>query len=122
MVESSYLSVIRVWAAMAWADGVLAEVESEALRRLIDRAPMLNEEDRRAALGFLARPVELELHSLGRLARDARAGIYRSAVHLAALDRHIAEAERRLLERLRAGLGLSQAEAVAIEGSLRLGA
>lgn len=103
---------------MAWADGVLAEVEGQALRRLIERAPMLGEEDRRTALGFLARPVDLALDGLGQLDRETRAALYRSAVHLAALDRRIAEAERRLLERLRVGLGLSQAEAAAIECSL----
>src|SRR5205814_8374401 len=38
MAESQLLSVIRMWAAVAWADGVLAEPEAEGLRRLIRTA------------------------------------------------------------------------------------
>ena len=35
MAESQFLSVIRVWASMAWADGVIHDAEAQALRRLM---------------------------------------------------------------------------------------
>ena len=44
MAESQILSVIRVWAAVAWADGVLAEAEAEGLRRLIRTAELTADE------------------------------------------------------------------------------
>ena len=120
MKESQYLSVIRVWAALAWADGVIVVTEAQALRRLIERAPQLEAEERETALSFLDAPVELELHDLGHLAEDTRAGIYRSAVHLAAIDKDFAESERHFLDRLRQGLELSTIEAGAIETSVAL--
>ena len=52
MAESQILSVIRVWAAVAWADGVLAEAEAEGMRRLI-RSADLTHEERTAATAFL---------------------------------------------------------------------
>jgi len=38
MAESQILSVIRMWAAVAWADGVMSETEAESLSRLIRHA------------------------------------------------------------------------------------
>ena len=53
MAESQILSVIRMWAAVAWADGMLAEAEAEGLRRLI-RAAELTADERAAAMQLLA--------------------------------------------------------------------
>jgi uncharacterized membrane protein YebE (DUF533 family) len=121
MKDSHYLSVIRVWAALAWADGVVVDAEAAALRRLIERAPQLEPEEREVALGFLSERVELDVGDLARLAKETRAGIYRSAVQLAAIDKDFAESERHFLERLREGLELSEAEAGAIETSVPVG-
>ena len=44
MAETQILSVIRVWAAVAWADGVLAEAEADGMRRLIRSADLTPEE------------------------------------------------------------------------------
>jgi uncharacterized tellurite resistance protein B-like protein len=121
MKESHYLSVIRVWAALAWADGVVVDAEAEALRRLIERAPQLQPEEREQALGFLDHRVELDVGALAGLARETRAGIYRSAVQLAAIDQDFADSERHFLERLREGLGMSVAEAGALETGVSLG-
>lgn len=121
MKESHYLSVIRVWAALAWADGVVVEAEAEALRRLIERAPQLDGAERQLALGFLEERVDLDVANLAALARETRAGIYRSAVQLATIDQDFAESERRFLDRLREGLDLTVAEAGAIETAIALG-
>ena len=43
MADSQLLTVIRIWAAMAWADGVIAEAEASALRRLIANAKLEGE-------------------------------------------------------------------------------
>ena len=48
MAESPTLTVIRVWAAVAWADGVIAPAEADGFRRLID-ASSLGPEDKALA-------------------------------------------------------------------------
>lgn len=111
------LTVIRVWAAVAWADGVIAAAEADAFRRLIDAAA-LTEEERAVARGFLHEKVELEESSFRHLSHDARAGIYRAACRMALVDREIAAAERVLLERLREKLAIPVEAAHQIESQV----
>lgn len=117
-MESQFLSVIRAWAAMAWADGKIATQEAAALRRLIDGAS-LNENERHVALTFLERRVELDTAALKGLSEEARHGIYRAAVKLSRIDNDVATAEIALLERLREELGLDVATATSIEASVK---
>jgi uncharacterized membrane protein YebE (DUF533 family) len=117
MAESQFLSVIRVWAAMAWADGAIAEPEAQALRRLIGAAE-LDDAERAAAYRFLDQRVELDTAGVEVLSEDARRGIYRAACRMAAVDRAIAPAERALLEKLRAHLGLGEGVARDIEAGI----
>lgn len=112
-----YLSAVRVWCALAWADGVLAPAEAEALRRLISVA-QLTEEERAVALGWLDQRVELEMAQLARLGTESRHGIYQAAVRLARIDDHVAAEERTLLERLSDTLGIDPATAADIESRL----
>jgi len=114
MAESQFLSVIRVWAAMAWADGVIADAEAHALRRLIGAAE-LDDEERPIAYRFLDQRVELDTVGVEALSEDARRGIYRAAARMAVLDGAIAPQERMLLDRLRGHLGLAEAVARDIE-------
>jgi uncharacterized membrane protein YebE (DUF533 family) len=115
--ESQFLSVIRVWAAMAWADGAIAEPESQALRRLIGAAE-LEDEERQTAYRFLDRKVELDTANVAALSEDARRGIYRAACRMAAVDREVAESERSLLQRLRGHLGIADEVAQEIESGI----
>lgn len=117
MADSPFLTVIRIWAATAWADGKLADAEAHALRRLIDGAE-LDDGERATATGFLAAKVELDHEGLATLSLDARRGVYRAACRMAALDHEIAPAEREMLTRLCNGLGLPADEAHAIEQSV----
>jgi uncharacterized membrane protein YebE (DUF533 family) len=114
MAETQFLSVIRIWAALAWADGVIAEAEATAMKRLI-AAAQLSEDEKATAHGFLASRVELDTSNMGALSDDAKKGIYRAACRLSAVDHDVAAAERIFLGRLRDGLGLSEAEAKEIE-------
>jgi uncharacterized membrane protein YebE (DUF533 family) len=115
--ESQFLSVIRVWAAMAWADGAIAEPESQALRRLIGAAE-LEDEERQTAYRFLDQKVELDTANVAALSEDARRGIYRAACRMAAVDREVAESERSLLQRLRGHLGIADEVAQEIESGI----
>jgi uncharacterized membrane protein YebE (DUF533 family) len=105
MAESQLLNVIRVWAAVAWADGVLAEAEAEGMRRLIRTADLTSAE-RTAALGFLEARVELADVQLANLNPESRRGIYRAACRMAMVDHVFASAERRMLDRLQSVLGI----------------
>ena len=84
------------------------------MKRLIDGSP-LGDADRKVALGYIENRVDLETGDLGRLSAEARLGIYRAAVKLAKLDRHVAESETALLTRLRDGLKIDAAAAQRIE-------
>jgi uncharacterized membrane protein YebE (DUF533 family) len=99
------LSVVEIWAAVAWADGVLADVEADGMRRLIDGADLTNDE-RATAMRFLAARVELPDVQLTRLSPESRRGIYRAACRMALVDHVFAHAERKMLDRLRSVLGI----------------
>lgn len=115
--ESPYMSVLRVWVALAWADGVIAPAEAEALRRLIAVAPV-EEAERTAALSWLDEPLELDATRLQKLGTESRHGVYQAAVRLARIDLNVAKQERALLERLRETLGIDATTAADIESRL----
>ncbi|MEM9490210.1 MAG: DUF533 domain-containing protein [Myxococcota bacterium] len=115
--ETQFLSVIRVWAALAWADGIISEAESVAMRRLIAAAD-LSDEERSTALSWLDSKVELDTTNIASLTDQARRGIYRAAAQLAAVDLDVAEAEVSFLQRLRTGLKIADDVAAEIEASI----
>jgi uncharacterized membrane protein YebE (DUF533 family) len=117
MAESQILSVIRVWAAVAWADGVLAEAEAEGLRRLI-RSADLTPEERTGASNYLLAKVDLPDVVLTNVNPEARRGIYRAACRMAVVDHVFAHAERKMLDRLRGMLGIPADIAVEIEADI----
>jgi len=117
MGESQYLSVIRVWAALAWADGVIADAEAAAMKRLVKSAD-LSDEERDTALGWLENKVELDTEAVDSLSEEARKGIYRAAARLAAVDLDVADEERNFLDKLRDGLKLSEDDVSEIEQSI----
>lgn len=117
MAESPTLTVIRVWAAVAWADGVIAPAEADGFRRLID-ASNLDAEDKAVARNFLLERVELTDVSLAHLSNDARGGIYRAACRMALADNEVAPSERKLLERLRETLEIPVEHAQQIEAQV----
>jgi uncharacterized membrane protein YebE (DUF533 family) len=105
MAESQILSVIKVWAAVAWADGMLAEAEAEGMRRLIRTADLTGDE-RAAAMSMLDQRVEMPELYLKNLSPESRKGIYRAACRMAVVDHVFAHAERKLLDRLQTVLGI----------------
>ena len=105
MAESQILDVIKVWAAVAWADGVLAEAEAEGMRRLIRTADLTTEE-RAAAMRYLDTRTDLPDLYLKNLNPESRRGIYRAACRMAMVDHVFAHAERKLLDRLQTVLGI----------------
>ena len=117
MAENPYVAVIKVWAAMVWADDVVTKPEAAAMRRLIASAD-LSDGDRLRALNFLEEKVELDTTHLRDLDAPEREGIYRAAVKLSAIDDEIADSEIDFLERLRVGLEIDEATAERIEDSV----
>ena len=117
MAESQILSVIRVWAAVAWADGMLAESEAEGMRRLIRNAD-LTPDERQAATRFLDGKIDLPEVYLQNLNPESRRGIYRAACRMAVVDHLFAHAERKMLDRLQGLLGIPKEIAVEIEADV----
>lgn len=115
--ESQYLAVIRVWAALAWADGVIQESERIAIMKLISVA-QLTDEERDTAKALLDSKVELETGPISGLSKPAREGIYRAALRLAMVDLDLADEEADMLARLRSGLEIAEDEAKQIQESL----
>ncbi len=115
--ESQFLSVIRVWAALAWADNVIQDSEREAITKLVSVAK-LEEADRDTAMSFLESKVELDVGPIANLPAEAGHGIYKAALRLALVDLDMAEEEAVMLTRLRKGLGIDDDTAASIEKSL----
>jgi uncharacterized membrane protein YebE (DUF533 family) len=117
MAESQILSVIRMWAAVAWADGVMSETEVDSLSRLI-RTADLTDEERTAAGVFLTTKTGLPETYLTNLTPEARRGIYRAACRMAVVDHVFSVTERALLDRMRNLLGLPAEIAQEIEAEV----
>lgn len=117
MTESPILSVIRMWAAVAWADGVMSEAEAQSLRQLI-RAADLTEDERAAARTFLDTRTGLPETYLTNLAPEARRGVYRAACRMAVVDRVFSVTERALLDRMRNLLGIPAEVAHEVEAEV----
>jgi uncharacterized membrane protein YebE (DUF533 family) len=105
MAESQILDVIKVWAAIAWADGVLAEAEAEGMRRLI-RTADLSPEERNAAMAYLDTRTDMPELFLKNLNAESRKGIYRAACRMAVVDHVFAHAERKMLDKLKVALAI----------------
>ena len=116
-MESPQLSVIRIWAALAWADGTVAKSEAAALSRLIDGADLTDGEKERAR-GFLEKKVDLGSVDIAGLSAAGKEGIFRAALRLSAIDGVLADAETQFLGRLRDKLGISEEKAKEIQASL----
>jgi len=117
MAESQILSVIRMWAAVAWADGEMSETELDSLSRLI-RTADLTDEERTAAGRFLAAKTGLPEMYLTNLTPEARRGVYRAACRMAVVDHVFSVTERALLDRLRNLLGVPADIAQEIEADI----
>jgi uncharacterized tellurite resistance protein B-like protein len=117
MAESQILSVIRMWAAIAWADGELAPAEADGLRRLI-RTAELTADERTAAEQLLDAQVVLSDTDLRGVDPAARYGIYRAACKMAVVDHVFAAAERQMLDKLRVLLDISDEIASHIESGV----
>ncbi len=115
--HSQFLSVIRVWAALAWADDVIADQEREAMKRLIDGAN-LSDTERATAFSWLESKVDLETDGVAGLSSKAKEGIYLAAARLAGVDENVADEEKVFLGRLRAGLSIDEATAKKIEDQI----
>ena len=115
--ESQILSVIRMWAAVAWADGVMSETETESLSRLI-RTADLTDGERAAARTFIETRTGLPETYLTNLTPEAKRGVYRAACRMAVVDHVFSVTERALLDRMRNLLGVPAEIAREIEAEV----
>lgn len=111
------MNVIRVWAAIAWADGTPSPEEVLGLRRLL-RAPELTDEERAAAARFISEPVTMPEIEMSSLPPRTRRGIYSVGCRVAVVDHVFSRTERRLLNQLRELLGIPEESAKEIEAEV----
>jgi tellurite resistance protein len=109
------LSIVRLWAAAAWADGTLDPREAAALKRYIEASPELHGEERREALALLDGKPDVDVAEARALSPTAREGVYRAALGIVRLDRKVTPDEEAWLGRLRAVLDLDPATLRRIE-------
>jgi uncharacterized membrane protein YebE (DUF533 family) len=111
MNEADHLiTAIKVWAAAAWADGIVVESEAMTLRAIIEVAK-LSDEQRKTARRWIDSKVSLEDVEVGKIAPAERVHIFSVACGMVAFDQHIAETERGFLDRLQKALAISDADA-----------
>ncbi|MCA9675960.1 MAG: DUF533 domain-containing protein [Kofleriaceae bacterium] len=111
MSDQDYLlTAFKVWAAAAWADGVIVDAERATMQAII-AASKLSDEQRAVATGWLAAPVTVDDAELAKIPEHERLHIYSVACGVAAMDRDVAAAEQAFVERLATALGISKADA-----------
>jgi len=113
------LRIFRLWAAAAWADGVLHVTEEAALRRFLEATTDLRADERKQAFAYLEGPLTLDPAEVAALNRDAREGVYRAVLGIVRLDRVVTSEELAWLERLRAHLDLDATTIARIESEHR---
>ena len=116
MRENPSLSVFRLWAAVAWADGAVVEAEAQQYQSLLDYAG-LGDAERTTARGFLEHKIELDLGALA-VEPKARENVYETAVRMAAADHEYVLQELLVLSRLQAALNIDDQRAREIEASV----
>ena len=109
--------MLRLLAALSWADGTLAEDERATLERLIE-ASDLDGDERATARGWLAVQVEIDEAAIDSLSHNQRLATYQAAVRIALSDADLAVEERSFLDRVRDTLGISEDDAAEIEESM----
>jgi uncharacterized tellurite resistance protein B-like protein len=109
--------MIRLLAAVSWADGEMAENESAALERLINAAD-LDDDERATARSWVTTAVELDDAGVGALTENQRLATYQGAVRIALSDEELVDEERTFLDRVRQALGLSAEQALEIEAEM----
>lgn len=116
-MDKNLFSAIKIWAAAAWADGVVSEEEALAMKSII-QVGQLSETERETALGWLDHKVDLDPTGLAELSDEDKRTLYLSAAQVAAIDREVAAEEKAFLARLRRALELDDATAAEIHASI----
>ncbi len=117
MLENNFLAAIKIWAAMAWADGVISAEEALAMKAII-QVGKLTDDDRKTALAWLDEKVELDTTGLGDMSEADKRTLYLSAAQVAAIDNEVADAEKAFLARLRKALVIDDVAAKEIHDEI----
>lgn len=111
--QSEVLLAVKIWAAAAWADGVIVEAEAHGMKAVISVAK-LTDDEKKTALSWLDNKVELDDVKVADIAPENRANIYAAALGVVVADNDIAADERAFLDRLRGALEIDDATAKAL--------
>lgn len=112
-MHAQNLAILKGLVAVAWADGVFADEEKQALDGLL-AAFGADEEEAAKVREYAATPRTLTDIPLGDLSADDRRMLFSHAVLLSYVDGEQAESERKFLDALANHLHIPAAEAHAI--------
>jgi len=105
--ESAFATAVKIWAAAAWADGIISPEEAMVMRAIVSSAK-LTDEEKQTAMSWLDNKVELADVDLSNIAVHDREHIYAAALGVVAIDKELAEGETVFLERLREALQIAE--------------
>lgn len=111
--ESEILLAVKVWAAAAWADGVIVEEEAQGMKAFLSVAK-LNSAEVQTALGWLDDKVELDDVDVASIPPQNRQNIFAAALGVVSIDNEVHEKEVQFLERLREALEIDEESAAAM--------
>ena len=111
MNDKTFLSVFRIWASCAWADGVLDFRESASLENLVTRNREISDLARRTAISWIDQAPEFNDVDVRDLSESARWKVYEAAFALAVIDETVTEEERHILDRIITMLELDEDKA-----------
>lgn len=100
---------VKIWAAAAWADGVIVDSEAMTMKAII-QAAKLTDEQRATARTWIDQKVDFEDLDLAAIPAAEKLHIYSVACGMVAFDQDVASAEKGFLERLGKALALSPAD------------
>ncbi len=111
--ESEILLAVKVWAAAAWADGVIQDEEAQGMKAFLSVAK-LNSAEVQTALGWLDEKVELDDVDIAGIPAENRMNIFSAALGVVAIDNNIDDSERQFLDRLQKALEIDEEAAAAM--------
>ncbi len=123
MKSNLSLFIIKLWAAIAWADTSLSASRRKALKKLIERAVSLSPTENQTAQSYLKQTIDIppsgtELAELPKLAADVKKDIYICALQLARLDSTPSLNGEAALKKLRTWLQLDEVSLMQVNAML----
>lgn len=103
------LAIARIWAAAAWADGLVHPAEASAFYRFLESSTDLDEAAQEAASALLdTKPDVMLADEVAKLSPPSKEDVYRAVINIVLIDGKVTDDELSFVTRLRDQLELPQ--------------